>query len=442
MVSFFIKTGLYSLVFLLIVPSNVKANVLGSDTQNFVPVVDGLDFVTVHSGKILDPGFWNLGLFVNYANNPLPSFGADTSEDSLTGLDFNFGVGLLERLELGISVPQIVHQSITDESNKGSFSATGVTEIRWTVKVKAFGDESGGLSLIYSQNHNLTSNNPFIGKDNTPIRNLEVAFSKNIGPWTGGVNLGYRWRQESDPINTETPIDPLKNQIISSIALSYYSSRIDTRFITETFASNMLGDETSVGDQSTDSLETLIGAKYMLSDNWALHAGYSHGWYRGLSSPDNRFYMGINFGGDSNFFKKKEKFKVEEKLEPSPKNPSVKITEEVFVTKNIEFDFDSTKITNKDADKIIEDVASYVKRNASVKTVVIVGHTDSLGDPVFNKQLSLDRANKVAEILKSKLGVRQLKIITEGKGDEDPVADNSNRQGRATNRRVEFRFVK
>ena len=69
--------------------------------------------------------------------------------------------------------------------------------------------------------------------------------------------------------------------------------------------------------------------------------------------------------------------------------------------------------------------------------VAIYGHTDSTGSDAINDPLSVNRANSVANYLKS-LGVSANQIQSvEGKGSKEPVADNSTAAGRSQNRRVE-----
>lgn len=70
--------------------------------------------------------------------------------------------------------------------------------------------------------------------------------------------------------------------------------------------------------------------------------------------------------------------------------------------------------------------------------VAIYGHTDSTGSDAINDPLSLNRANSVADYLLS-LGVSANQIKTvEGCGSKQPVADNSTKEGKAANRRVEI----
>jgi len=69
--------------------------------------------------------------------------------------------------------------------------------------------------------------------------------------------------------------------------------------------------------------------------------------------------------------------------------------------------------------------------------VRIIGHTDSTGSDAINDPLSVDRANAVKRYLESR-GVDGSRIDTAGRGEHEPVADNSTDAGRARNRRVEI----
>jgi outer membrane protein OmpA-like peptidoglycan-associated protein len=70
--------------------------------------------------------------------------------------------------------------------------------------------------------------------------------------------------------------------------------------------------------------------------------------------------------------------------------------------------------------------------NARMK---VTGHTDSVGNPEQNLQLSQRRANMVAAELERK-GISRDRISAEGAGQQHPIADNSTAEGRAQNRRV------
>ncbi|GAB4189687.1 MAG: hypothetical protein Tsb002_16950 [Wenzhouxiangellaceae bacterium] len=70
------------------------------------------------------------------------------------------------------------------------------------------------------------------------------------------------------------------------------------------------------------------------------------------------------------------------------------------------------------------------------QTVVVEGHTDSVGSREFNLRLSQQRAEAVRDYLVEN-GIASGRISTEGLGPDYPVAGNDSAEGRQRNRRVE-----
>jgi len=66
-----------------------------------------------------------------------------------------------------------------------------------------------------------------------------------------------------------------------------------------------------------------------------------------------------------------------------------------------------------------------------------IGYTDSTGTAAVNQTLSVNRARAVTNYLTSK-GVPGGNLMVEGRGPNNPVADNGTAEGRAMNRRVEL----
>ncbi len=95
------------------------------------------------------------------------------------------------------------------------------------------------------------------------------------------------------------------------------------------------------------------------------------------------------------------------------------------------FDFDSANLKPK-MKQALDGIASKIK-GASLSTVVVTGHTDSIGSEAYNQDLSERRAKSAARYLRSK-GVTG--ISTRGAGETQPVASNATDAGRAKNRRV------
>jgi OOP family OmpA-OmpF porin len=102
------------------------------------------------------------------------------------------------------------------------------------------------------------------------------------------------------------------------------------------------------------------------------------------------------------------------------------------------FDFDKAVLKTEGKAKL-DDLASKVG-GINLEVVIAVGHTDSTGAAGYNQMLSNRRAESVKAYLVSK-GIESNRIYTEGKGLTQPVADNSTREGRAKNRRVEVEVV-
>lgn len=85
-------------------------------------------------------------------------------------------------------------------------------------------------------------------------------------------------------------------------------------------------------------------------------------------------------------------------------------------------------------DKIVE-----ILKSEPTYLVDIEGHTDNVGTPEFNLELSQKRADACRDYLADH-GIAAGRIKSTGYGDTRPVADNATEAGRAKNRRTEFRI--
>lgn len=72
----------------------------------------------------------------------------------------------------------------------------------------------------------------------------------------------------------------------------------------------------------------------------------------------------------------------------------------------------------------------------TVMPIRIIGHTDSRGSDAYNRQLSLKRAQSVADWLVAQ-GIDAERIAVSGEGEHAPIASNATAAGRAANRRAE-----
>jgi outer membrane protein OmpA-like peptidoglycan-associated protein len=72
--------------------------------------------------------------------------------------------------------------------------------------------------------------------------------------------------------------------------------------------------------------------------------------------------------------------------------------------------------------------------------ISILGYTDNTGSAEYNQSLSVRRAEAVKAAITAN-GVSASRLTTQGKGEGDPIADNTTEAGRSQNRRVEIVIV-
>lgn len=93
-----------------------------------------------------------------------------------------------------------------------------------------------------------------------------------------------------------------------------------------------------------------------------------------------------------------------------------------------------------EANKRILDQAAALMKRAPHVSLTVNGHTDAVGNAASNKNLSVERAQSVAQYLIDQgVNPNQLKVV--GYGQERPIADNETAQGQFKNRRIEFEVI-
>ncbi|MCF6202198.1 MAG: OmpA family protein [Methylococcaceae bacterium] len=102
----------------------------------------------------------------------------------------------------------------------------------------------------------------------------------------------------------------------------------------------------------------------------------------------------------------------------------------------INFATGSFKITPKSME-MLKNAAEAINAAPDGTHIQVGGHTDNTGSSEINARLSKQRAQAVVDTLVG-MGVDGSKLSAEGFGDLQPIADNSTREGRAQNRRMEF----
>lgn len=111
---------------------------------------------------------------------------------------------------------------------------------------------------------------------------------------------------------------------------------------------------------------------------------------------------------------------------------------ETVVLEGVFFAFDKTELTEP-SKAVLNNAARIMKANPSLK-VEVAGHTDSVGSPAYNLKLSQGRTESVVRHLVSQ-GVAAANLQAKGYGLTQPKVPNTTAEGRAKNRRVEFRIL-
>jgi outer membrane protein OmpA-like peptidoglycan-associated protein len=107
---------------------------------------------------------------------------------------------------------------------------------------------------------------------------------------------------------------------------------------------------------------------------------------------------------------------------------------EVTFASGLLFAFDSDQILPAAGTNLTELAKSLQKYPDS--QLLIVGHTDNVGDASYNQRLSERRSNSAAAYLAAQ-GVARTRLAASGKGESEPVSTNDTDAGRSQNRRVE-----
>ncbi|HPC99233.1 MAG TPA: OmpA family protein, partial [Bacteroidales bacterium] len=115
----------------------------------------------------------------------------------------------------------------------------------------------------------------------------------------------------------------------------------------------------------------------------------------------------------------------------------VKVGKKV-VLNNIFFELGKAVLT-RDSFEELDKLAGIMNDNPTMK-IEISGHTDNTGSAVINARLSTERARAVVDYLVAK-GIDKSRMTYMGYGPDQPVADNATAEGRARNRRVEFKIL-
>lgn len=151
--------------------------------------------------------------------------------------------------------------------------------------------------------------------------------------------------------------------------------------------------------------------------------------------------VGAIAGGAVGNYMDKQQAELERELAAEAARKELNITRlagdalKIGIASDVSFDVDKADIKSgalATYSKIAEVLKDY-----DTTVIHVVGHTDSTGSDAYNQGLSERRAASVLQVLRGN-GVVPDRLLTEGRGEREPIADNASADGRTRNRRVDI----
>ncbi|NQY27170.1 MAG: OmpA family protein [Piscirickettsiaceae bacterium] len=154
--------------------------------------------------------------------------------------------------------------------------------------------------------------------------------------------------------------------------------------------------------------------------------------------------IGAAAGGGVGYYMDNQQKEMEAALAAEQANHDIEIQRleneslKIDISSEVSFDFGSAGLKTAFM-PTLQKVSAILQRYPNT-IIHVVGHTDSIGSEGYNMDLSYRRAQSVVDYFNSD-GVPASRLITEGRGEAEPRANNETEAGRQLNRRVEI-YVK
>ncbi len=400
------------------------------DAQRFQPSPGFHDVLGVSSPRTADNLSWAVLVWGNHASRPLRL--VDPSDDSTeraiianhTAIDLAGTIGLLDRYEVGFSVPMTVARAgdaglVGPPGAQGTPSRAGLSDLRIVPKVRLL--ERGDFALGAAAPLTL----PTSAKDEFLGTRTPTLSPRGTGEWRTPrlrllANAGMALREEREFVNlrvgnaftfgvaADVPWRVLKNDV--SLVASIEG---------ETAMRSPGMEETPV--------EAALGVTWYTFDGFLVSVGGSRGMTLGYGAPEWRAFATVGYAPSRR------------RPRNTPAGPPAAIgviDGRLTLSHKIDFASDLDRI-EEHSFPVLEEAAAFLRKNRWIRKVRIEGHTDNQGGEQYNLNLSQLRAIAITRFLVGN-GVEPDVLEAKGFGLSQPVDTNETEEGRAKNRRVEF----
>lgn len=413
--------------------------------------------------------------------------------------ELGLGVGLFERLELGLVLPVVLYQTGDSFPTLPTADSPEMGEMRAHVRGRILQAAGFGLGAQLT-GYLPTSRRPAYQSNGKP--GLLATLIADYGmrgsiPWRVAANVGWVLRDEQ-----------VSQLIVADDRLDFrLGGEVEVLPGTLHVLAMTAGRwEALVNPQNAVSAEYLGGARIFWGDSgWSSTLGAGGGYGRGYGTPDLRLLASIAFGRaaprldeapsqdlvapcapgegsdcagalpparefaqDGSDLKEMARIAAYSsgcapvaadfdgvydadgcpvpgsesgaRQEDHDSAASVRmIGDRLEILERVHFETASARILPQSF-SLLNQVASVLKARPDIKRLRVLGHTDAQGDEAMNLELSQQRAASVKDYL-VKRGIDADRLSARGYGLSHPIADNDTVEGRAANRRVEFRVV-
>ncbi len=410
-----------------------KAQALVStfDANNFKPAVDSTNFLTLYDGRLHPRGEWNAGVYFDYAHHPL-ELAAPIGTRRLGVVDDTIianlygSYGLTNWFTAGVRVPVVAFNNF-----KGLAQAAGnpftrpdaehdfsMGDIGVDLKFRLINSEYVNMAVVPFVTAPLGRSTTFMGQGSVSGGGK---LAMDVGPsekFRVGLNAGYLMKDDVTVRGAR-----IDDMVTLGAAINFKPhSKID--LIAEGHIETVARDFFKSEVQTPAEVDGAI--RIHATKNLDITAGGGAGLSVGVGSPDFRTFLGVNY--------------TRHQEEEAPPPAKVCTTPgKIVIDQKIQFAFDKSVI-KPESYSILDDVASVLKTHPDIARIRVEGHTDSVGSDAYNQKLSDRRAKAVQDYLVNK-GIEASRLEAIGYGESQPLADNATAEGRAKNRRTEFKVT-
>ncbi len=453
------------------------------DAQRFKPAVTHDGFVNAEGTAVRHPDDrWELGLWLNYAHNPLVVADADGNlRQSFVagrlGFDATLSASITRRLALGLALPVFVLQSGDIDP-----SGAGIGDLRIVPKLELLSDVRDGVGLaLLTEVRMPTHSGDFSGGEKALELVPKIALDhRYLNGVRVGFNLGAVVRAGARLLNVRAD-----DELAYAAAIGYRFGGLDGK----TEIGIELNGGIGLHEQDSEELplEALGYLSHAIDRDWQVIGGPGIGVLAGYGVPTVRGFLGIRYTPTSHDLDGDRVSDSEDECPQDPEDrdgiedadgcpeedpdydkdgvanvhdkcPEAKETINGFededgcpdsgdprvvyedghftVLDTIRFRTGSAEI-EPESYGLLDQVALTLKANPEIEHMRVEGHTDDTGPRAFNMQLSEERAHSVRRYL-IKRGVNPLRLRVRSYGPDRPKEEGTDEASRARNRRVEF----